>query len=439
MSEITVDKISSMQVQVNPTFYQSFGGINFIEKEMEKIHFDFLVSETLGSRSILAQYSYGDLLKNIFYSKLIGGDVLDDLNVLKEQLQDHPHLKIASPDTIEYAFQELVRRSTTAPTTTGKEHIINEHKGFNTLLTKLCRHTGLLKRDEKYMMDYDGHIIENTKEDNGLTYKFTEGYYPVVCSINKLPVYIQNRNGNTPESYNQKNIIATAVQQLKDEAITVNQFRADACCYEKDTLQYLEENHITYYIRAEQNENLRIALEDETEWEPAMINHCKVEVCSMEEELFGQKKPRRIVAFRRKLIKEQQATIFDRDGYRYSAVVTSDNHSSALEVIEIYHQRGCDGEHHFKELDYDFSWNKLPFNNFELNTIYLYATAIAYILFGYVKQKYTGVLDFVNSSMRLKNFVLHFVTLTAKWIKSGRRWILKIFTSKNYSPLWVAT
>ena len=98
-----------MQVQIKPIFFQSFGGINFIEEDIRKINFDTLVTETLGSRSLLAQYSYGDLLKNIFYSKLIGGDVLDDLNVLKEQLQDHPRLKIASPDTIEYAFQELVQ------------------------------------------------------------------------------------------------------------------------------------------------------------------------------------------------------------------------------------------------------------------------------------------------------------------------------------------
>jgi len=83
-------------------------------------------------------------------------------------------------------------------------------------------------------------------------------------------------------------------------------------------------------------------------------------------------------------------------------------------VIEFYNQRGCQGEHHFKELDYDFSWNKLPFNNFQLNTIYLYATTVAYILFQYIKQKYAGVLSFANNAMRLKNFILHFVTLTAK-------------------------
>ncbi len=424
-----------MQVQIKPTFYQSFGGINFIEEDIKKINFDSLVTETLGSRSILAQYSYGDLLKNIFYSKLIGGDVLDDLNILKEQLQDHPWLSIASPDTIEYAFQELVQPVKNEATDTGKEHFINEHRAFNSLLTKICGQTGLLKQREKYTMDYDGHIIENNKLDNAFTYKKSEGYYPVVCSINKLPVYLQNRNGNTPESYNQKSCIATALEQCLAKKITVNKFRADACCYEKNTIEYLEKNSITYYIRAEQNENLRIALEDETEWQPVLLNHCKVEVCSIEESLFGQKTPRRIVAYRRKLSNEQ-ATIFDNNGYRYSAIVTSDSEATAFDVIEFYNQRGCQGEHHFKELDYDFSWNKLPFNNFQLNTIYLYATAIAYILFQYVKQKYAGGLSFVNKSMQLKNFILHFVTLTAKWIHTGRQWVLKIFTTKDYMPVF---
>lgn len=422
-----------MQVQVKKSFYQSFGGINFIEEDIRKINFSSIVSQTLGSRSLLAQYSYADLLKAIFYSKLIGGDALDDLNVLKQQLQDHPFLTIASPDTIEYAFQELVQPIKKEATTTGKEHFINEHKGFNSLLTNLCRQTGLLKQGEKHTMDYDGHIIENTRIDNAFTYKKSEGYYPVLCSINKLPVYLQNRNGNTPESYNQKNIIAAALEQCIAQKLTVNKFRADACCYEKNTIKYLEKNNITYYIRAEQNENLRIALEDQTEWQVALLNHCKVEVCSIEEQLFGEQAPRRIVAYRRKLSNEQ-ATIFDNNGYRYSAIVTSDNEATALDVIEFYNQRGCQGEHHFKELDYDFSWNKLPFNSFQLNTIYLYATAIAYILFQYVKQKYAGVVSFVNNAMQLKNFILHFVTLTARWIKTGRQWVLKIFTTKNYVP-----
>lgn len=425
-----------MQVQVKKSFYQSFGGLNFIENGIKKIEFSSIVSNTIGNRSPFALYSYSDLLSSIFYSKIIGGDTLDELRVLKQQMQDHPTLKIPSPDTTEYAFQELVQTTKKVKTTTGKEHLINEHKGFNTLFTKLCSHTGLLKPSGQYTMDYDGHIVQNTKADNAFTYKKSEGYYPVLCSINKLPIYLQNRNGNTPESYDQKNIIAAALEQCDAQKIAVNKFRADACCYEKNSIAFLETKAITYYIRAEQNENLRIALEDENNWEAVILNHCKVDICSINEALFGENKPRRIVAYRKKL-KNEQATIFDSNGYRYSAVVTSDENATALEVIEFYNQRGCEGEHHFKELDNDFSWNKLPFQTFELNTIYLYATAIAYLLFQYIKQLYASKLSFVRSNMRVKNFILHFVTLTAKWIHSGRQWVLKIFTEKDYTPICV--
>lgn len=181
-----------MQVQVKKSFYQSFGGINFMDADINAIGFSGIVAENIGSRSILAEYSYADLLKQILYSKTIGGDVLDDINTLKEKLQDHPQLKISSPDTIEYAFQELRKPSKTILTKTGKEHLVNEHKGFNQLSIKLCKKAGLLNSTKAHTMDYDGHIIENTKTDNAFTYKKSEEYYPVICSINKLPIYLQN-------------------------------------------------------------------------------------------------------------------------------------------------------------------------------------------------------------------------------------------------------
>jgi len=144
-------------------------------------------------------------------------------------------------------------------------------------------------------------------------------------------------------------------------------------------------------------------------------------------------KYRRIVAYRYKA--EGQLNLADINGYRYYAIVTNDS-ADALSCIEFYNQRGCDGEHHFKELDYDFGWNKLPFDNFEMNTIYLYATVIAYLLFNIFKHHYAPKTTLVKTSMRLKNFILHFVTLTAKWIKTGRRHVLKIFTTQDYSSLW---
>ena len=422
-----------MQVQVNPTFHQSFGGINFMEADFKRLGLDKLITQYLGLRNLTAVYSYADVLKTLFYMFSIGGDVLDDLNTLKEQLQDQPALKACSPDTVEYVCQELRQPIQQILTNKGVRHQLNEHDAFNRLLPALSLCGGTLNTHESYTLDYDGHIVENTKPDNTYNYKQTQSYYPVMFSIKKLPVFIQNRNGNTPESYDQLSLLRKTVDQCEALGLKLKKFRADACCYEQDTIEYLEENAFTYYIRAEMSAGLRIALEDEPEWEPVVLNNRKVEVCSIEEKLFGAETYRRIVAYRYKV--KGQLTIDDTNGYRYYGVVTNDT-ADALACIEFYNQRGCEGEHHFKELDHDFGWNKLPFDNMEMNTVYLYATAIAYLLFNIFKKEYATKTTMVQVPMRLKNFILHFVTLTAKWIKTGRRYILKIFTTKDYSPVF---
>ena len=434
MSEITVAKFQCMQVQIKSAFYQCYGGINFIDADYNKLGFEKLITSHLGHRSLNAVYSYSDIIKTIFYIHAIGGDALDDVSVLKEQMQDHPGLSLCSADTIEYVSQQLRQPNTVITTEKAVTHIINEHEGFNKLLPALCKQGGLLTAATDYTMDYDGHIVKNTKPDNARNYKKTEGYYPVVCSINKWPVYMQNRNGNTPESYNQLAIISKALTQCQSQDIKVKKFRADACCYQKQTVLYLEQLSILYYIRTEMNHALCMALQDETDWQPILLNHKKAEVCAIEYPVFGSRQHRRIIAYRTKAT--GQLTINQTDGYSYHAILTNDP-GDAISVIEFYNQRGCDGEHHFKELDYDFGWAKLPFDNIEMNTIYMYATIIAYLLFNIFKHSYAVKTRFVKSQMRLKNFILHFVTLTAKWIKTGRRWILKIFTNKDYSPVFV--
>jgi hypothetical protein len=130
------------------------------------------------------------------------------------------------------------------------QHHINEHEDFNKPLTAISVAGATLNTKEAYTLDYDGHIVENTKKDNACNYRHTRSYYPVVCSIDKLPVYMQNRNGNTPESYGHLSIVQQAITHCKAVQLKVAKFRADACCYEQKTLQWLEENNVLYYTAA---------------------------------------------------------------------------------------------------------------------------------------------------------------------------------------------
>jgi len=90
-----------MQVQTKPTFFQSFGGLNFMNRDYARLGISKLLTQHLGFPHPKAVYQFRDILKNLHFNFSIGGDVLDDLNTLKNQLQDHLSLKICSPDTVE--------------------------------------------------------------------------------------------------------------------------------------------------------------------------------------------------------------------------------------------------------------------------------------------------------------------------------------------------
>ena len=154
-----------MKVQQKATHIQSFGGLNFINAYLIANNFQSIVTNHLGQRSIISRYSYADLLRQLFFLAAINGNTLDESNVLKEQLNDHPELRIASPDTIEYAFQELSQKMKLITTEKGICHQLNEHKDFNELLATLCSSLSLIKSGNPCTMDYDGHITETTKND----------------------------------------------------------------------------------------------------------------------------------------------------------------------------------------------------------------------------------------------------------------------------------
>ena len=159
-------------------------------------------------------------------------------------------------------------------------------------------------------------------------------------------------------------------------------------------------------------------------WMPIVINNEKLDVCILNEKVLG--KERKIVYCRR-LLKNQGDVLFDQCRYSYQGIVTNDVDASPVEIIEFYNKRGKEGEHHFKDLNQDFGWNKLTYDNIEMNTIYMQINMIAYILFLFFRDKCAKQFEFVKSNMRLKNFTLHFVCLVGKWIKNGGRFVFKNF------------
>lgn len=78
-------------------------------------------------------------------------------------------------------------------------------------------------------------------------------------------------------------------------------------------------------------------------------------------------------------------------------------------------------------LDFDH-----PFSFMNENTVFKLVTAMLKNFFLYLIQKLSEKIMAIKKTSRLKKVLFHFICVPAKWIKSGRRNILKLYTERKY-------
>src|ERR1035437_1323641 len=97
-----MDKINNSSQNVTP-----YGGLNFIYQGMNRAGLDKFLDEQIGYRSVSAKYSYADVLYSLLGNALTQGSFVSDLEIFKAKFSEQIFKNIPSPDTIEYACQEL--------------------------------------------------------------------------------------------------------------------------------------------------------------------------------------------------------------------------------------------------------------------------------------------------------------------------------------------
>ncbi len=426
-----------MKVQQSNQLINPFGGIQFVIKQIKDAGIDKFINEQLGSRGKAKTYSIADGLLSIHYSHLCGGSCIEDINTLGEHIGFHPGMSLTSADTALRIMQEL-KTADTLIENNQITHQFNRHDKLNDLLQKLAIKTGSVIPTAANTLDYDNVILENEKSDAAKTYKMTTGYQPGIAAIGRQIVFIEGRGGNTPAAYKMDETLQQCFKGLKDNGIHIEHFRSDSAAYQQSVVEQAEKNCTYFYIRIDDSQSLRDAIKDipETEWKAAVINNKKAEIADTPFFAFNGKKAYRAVVQRRKR-KDKQLDVFTQSPYAYYAIMTNNETPEAtnLYVTEFYNQRG-DSERNFDMLNNDFNCNRLPFSFLNANMVYLFAAAISFTLFEWVKRLFfnKGVIE--NTAMRCKKFLFDFMILPAKWIKTARQWVYKIFTTRNcYKPL----
>lgn len=431
-----MDKVTHSNKNITP-----FGGLNFIYQAMNRMGLDKFLDNQLGSRSIFAKYSYSNIVYSLFGNALTQGDFISDLETLKEKFSNQVFNKIPSPDTVEYVCQELktadmiIQGEKINETDKDVKHTLNYNDAMNETLIALSVKTKQLSTEcADYTMDYDNVIIENDKQDAQYTYKKSKGYQPGFAFVGRIPVHIENRNGNTPASYQQKETLQRCFDNLNKHAIKIKNFRGDSASYQKEGIETIEKNVEHFYIRMLDFAGFRECCGEIDDWETIEINSMEKEVASFLYEPFKCGKKYRI-AVTRNLKANLQIDMLSGKAYTYQGIITNDNTETTKGVIEFYNKRG-DAENSNRYMLNDFNLHHLPFPDLSTNTVYMYLMAMCAILFEWtktvlVKNKTKGI----TISMRVKRVCFHYIAVATTFVKHAHQNILKIFSAQEYIEL----
>ena len=97
----------------------------------------------------------------------------------------------------------------------------------------------------------------------------------------------------------------------------------------------------------------------------------------------------------------------------------------------IYNERGAN-EKNFGRQNNDFGWSHLPFSFMAENMVFMVVTAMLKNFYLYLVRHISDKVKPLKKTSRLKAFILHFVNVPAKWVRTGRQNVLNLYTNKTY-------
>ncbi len=281
--------------------------------------------------------------------------------------------------------------------------------------------TNQLNTKQEHTLDYDNQVIATEKYDARRSYKKCEGYQPGVASIGKNIGYIEGRNGNSPAKYLQEETLTRAFSLLDQQGICIKHFRADSASYQQKVISLVEGTSQHFYIRA-----VRCAAMEQqiSQIRPDAWQKVRLGVQEMEETQladyrpFDGQKSYRLVVSRIKR-RDGQTGLFTGDAFTYRAILTNNVKWDNQQIVSFYNQRG-NAERTFDTMNNDFGWSKLPCSFLNENTAFMIITALYANIYQVMLATFASKLSWIKENFRLKKFIFRFITVVAKWIKTGR-------------------
>ncbi len=414
----------------------SFGGIYHVMDVFSKLGLENLTESVLGRRGCSGKaFSYGSVFASVFFSYLCGGECLEDINALVGHFQKKPNTVLPGADTVGRGLKELAEKNIVYRNeTSGISYSFNTAEKLNTLLLRMVRQMGLIKLGSHVELDFDHQFVPAHKFDARYSYKQDYGYFPGWASIGGIIVGGENRDGNTNVKFHQEDTLRRIMDRVISElGVVIERFRADCGSFSKEIVQTVEQRCNTFYIRASNCGSRYEEFRRHEEWKSVEIGYEKYAVTSINMGNFIEGKSYRLIV--------QRSPLKDKDGkeqtdmfgpiYTYRSILTNDWTSTEKDIITFYNARG-ESEKNFDIQNNDFGWAHQPFSFLNENMVFMMVTAMLKNFYLYLLRQISEKVSPLKKTSRLKAFILHFVSVPAKWVRTGRQNVLNLYTDKAY-------
>jgi hypothetical protein len=309
---------------------------------------------------------------------LAGGQCVDDLAVLRadQGLERLLHRKVMAPSTA----HDFLRRIQYV----GLEGLGRVRERQLAYIARSTAHT-------QATLDCDASLFPSRSRAAQMSYKGERGWMPMLAFWAELDLVVHEdfRQGSVPPQGDALNFLKDTVAQLP-KTVTQLYVRSDSAWYQKNVLDYCEENGIGFAITVDKDEAVKaaLALMNEKSWQrintPADLDdpekYVREWACESVHTMNESNYSYRIVFLRKE---RRQGDLFE-GIYTYGAIITNRNEVPMEELIA-WHRQRCNCENHIKELKYGFSLNTLPSADFFVNALYLRVQTLGYNLISALK------------------------------------------------------
>jgi hypothetical protein len=384
-------------------------GLPLIEQIAEKLKLREKIDELFGKPGSNRGIKASDYVMTLVHMIIDGAMHLEDVNQL---LSDQ-------------GFQELLQEMD-LPTSDAIGDWLRRHGGkqSESWIWQAEKSVLAVTGKKGSTLDIDGTIIEAEKGDAKKTYKGVYGYHPLLGIIAESGMIIGSdfREGNASPQSGLKEFIESCRRNYNQEIKFV---RSDSAGWQKDIVDYCNEQAIGFTITADHTEPVLEAIKSipEEQWQRGLDKDGVKEDYDIAETIycFGTKKRQvRLVAKRTKL--KSQYDLFLNYSYWIVGTNLKEEQTDCQSVIHFHQGRGS-MEKTIGELKHQLNINHLPCGQFNANCLYFTIGVLAYNLLQLLKL--IGLSEEYHTKT-VKTLRYQLIKLAGKVVTHARYRILQI-------------